>query len=277
MKILAVDAAIRREISPSTIEPVWIRHRCLRPSVGGRKRRIGTILGNAACKHAPYHFDVMSYSREDGTRRCRRVHFDPENPISQVGQSVVRKDFGFDIDAVRCADAEARVKPPDVDFNQRQRICRALLAWTRLSGYLFKSRQQCDVSVHDDIRPSHFEKRAKDPAVFWKRMTNAAGDGEFQEILIPADILKRRFPATDTGDTLVPWWRAAACRQRVSQPSASQHCRPIPPAGSVLPNRHSCSAGEAVDLPCGARQVVRVARKRYSRILLFGKVPISPT
>ena len=270
MNILTVDAAIRRNISPSTIHPVWIRHR------RGR-RHIGTILGNAACKHAPYHFDMMSHSSENGTRRCRRVHFGPENPISQVGQSVVRKDFGFDIDAVRRPDAEPRIKSRDVGLNQRQRICRALLARTRLSGYLFKSRQQCDVSVHGDIRPSHFEKRAKDPAVFWKRMTNAAGGGGFQKFLLPAGILKRQFPASDTGDTLVPRWRAAACRRRVSRSSASRHYRSIPPAGPVLRNRHSCSAGEAVDLACGARQVLRVIRKRDSHVLFFSKVPVSPT
>lgn len=242
MNTLTVGAAIRRNISPSTIHPVWIRHRC------GR-RHIGTILGNAACKHAPYHFDMMSHSSENGALRCRRVHFGPENPISQVGQSVVRKDFGVDIDAVRRPDAEPRIKLRDVGLNQRQRICRALLARTRLSGYLFKSRQQCDVSVHGDIRPSHFEKRAKDPAVFWKRMTNAAGGGEFQKFLLPAGILKRQFPASDIGDTLVLRWRAAACRGRMSRSSASQQYRPIPPAGPVLRNRHSCSAGEAVDLP----------------------------
>jgi hypothetical protein len=35
----------------------------------------------------------------------------------------------------------------------------------------------------------------------------------------------------------------------MSRSSASQQYRPIPPAGPVLRNRHSCSAGEAVDLP----------------------------
>ncbi len=269
MNIPTVDAAIRRSISPSTIHLVWIRHR--------RGRHVGTILGNAACKHAPYHFDMMSHSCENGTRRCRRVHFGPENPISQVGQSVVRKDFGFDIDAVRRPDAEPRIKSRDVGLNQRQRICRALLARTRLSGYLFKSRQQCDVSVHGDIRPSHFEKRATDPAVFWERMTNAAGSGGFQKFLLPAGIRKRQFLASDTRDTLVPKWRAAACRRRVSRSSASRHYRSIPPAGPVLRNRHSCSAGEAVDLACGARQVLRAIRKRDSHVLFFSKVPVSPT
>ena len=204
MNILTADAAIRRNISPSTIHPVY--------------------------------------------------------PISQVGQSVVGKDFGFDIDAVRCPDAEPRIKSRDVGLNQHQRICRALLARTRPSGYLFKSHQQCDVSVHGDIRPSRFEKRAKDPAVFWKRMTNAAGGGEFQNFA-SGRILKRR---------------TAACRGRVSR-SASRHCRPIPPAGPVLRNRHSCSAGEAVDLPSGARQLLRVIRNRDSHVLFFSKVPVSPT
>lgn len=270
-----VGAAIRRNIPPSTIHPVtfhpvWIRR-------GRGRQYIGMILGNTACKHAPYHFDMMSHSSENGTRRGRRIHFGPENPVSQVGQSVVRKDFGFDIDAVRCPDAEPRIKSRDVGLNQRQRICHALLARTRPSGYLLKSRQQCDVSVHGDIRPSHFDKRAKDPAVFWKRMTNAAGVGEFQNFLIPADILKRQFPASGTGDTLVLRWRAAGCRGRVSRSSASPHYRPIPPAGPVLRNRHSSSAGEAVDLPNGVRQVLRVISKRDTHVLFFSKVPVSPT
>ena len=162
--MLTVGAAIRRNIPPSTIypvtfHPVWIRHR------RGRQH-IGMILGDTACKHAPYHFDMMPHSSENGTRRGRRIHFGPENPVSQVGQSVVRKDFGFDIDAVRCPDAEPRIKSRDVGLNQRQRICHALLARTRPSGYLLKSRQQCDVSVHGDIRPSHFDKKGQRPGGF---------------------------------------------------------------------------------------------------------------
>jgi hypothetical protein len=108
-------------------------------------------------------------------------------------------------------------------------------------------------------------------------MTNAAGGGEFQKFLLPADILKRQFPSSDTGDTPASGWRAAACRGRVSRSSASQHYRAIPPAGPVLRNRHSCSAGEAVDLACGARQVSRVTHKRDSHVLFFSKVPVSPT
>ena len=274
------DAAFRGNISPAAVDRVWVRRRRRPPFVGGGRRGSNGVFGNVACQHAPYHFDTMSHGGEYSPRRRGCTYFGREHSASEVGQSVIRKDFRPGIDAVRCADAEARIKSRDVGLNQSQRVLRALLAWTLSSSDVFKSRQQCDVSVHQRTPQPHFEKGPKRPAVFRKRMTNAAGGGEFQRFLNLPDILKRRFPASNTGAICVRGRRALTPARRVSRSWASLRWCPTSSAGRALRKRrfclHPCSAGEAIALPCAVRQVVVVPRGRRSGVSLRGQMRIFP-
>jgi hypothetical protein len=70
-----------------------------------------------------------------------------EDSVPQIRQTVVRERFDLDIDSVRWANAEARVKSADIGLHQDQRTCRSLCEWPRLCSDLFQSRQQCDISV----------------------------------------------------------------------------------------------------------------------------------
>jgi len=97
-------------------------------------------------------------------------------------------------------------------------------------------------------------------------MTNPTGDEEFQKFLFPGDILKRQFPASDMRAS-IPFEQTpatAAITPFISDFAA----RARPP--------HACSAGGAVALRSGARQVVRVARERGLGALLFGRALFFP-
>ena len=97
-------------------------------------------------------------------------------------------------------------------------------------------------------------------------MTNPTGDEEFQKFLFPVDILKRQFPASDMRAG-IPFEQSPATS--AITPSISDFAARARPS-------HACSAGGAVALRTGARQVVRVARERGSGALLSCRAPFFP-
>lgn len=187
---------------PGPIDPTWIGDRGGQRLARGRKRCPGAFFGNSARQYAACHFETMPDSGEDRARPRGRMHLGGEDSVSKICQPVVCKGFRSGIDAVGSPDAKDCKKPRNVGFDQRQRACRALLARTRQSSDLFKPRQQCDVSVHEDIPQPCSKKESQRPHGVWKRMTNVAADAGFQKFLFPAGILKLQFPESNTG----PHW-----------------------------------------------------------------------
>lgn len=99
-------------------------------------------------------------------------------------------------------------------------------------------------------------------------MTNAAADVGFQKFLFPTGILKPRFPASVIGRALVE--SIPVIRPGELHADYVKFCR----SGR---RSHPCSAGGALVLLGGTRQVVRIASERGSGALLFGYMPCFPT